>query len=90
MRTLIHFHIHSTNLKSRPVLPPILPSVLPTPCATPVIADPADDVTLERPCVAFEVVSDADSLTFAAVFDAASVALEVVDACLRVVCRRTT
>ena len=45
------------------------------------MAGPADDVTLERPCEAFEVASVAVSLDFAAV----SLAASVVDACRLVV-----
>lgn len=51
----------------------MLPSVLLTPCAAPLIADPPEELTLDRPCEAFEVTSEAVSFDFAAVSFAASV-----------------
>ena len=42
-------------------------------CVAPLTADPADEVTLERPCEAFEVAFEAVSFDFAAVSLAASV-----------------
>lgn len=53
------------------------------PCAAPLRAGPADEVTFERPCEAFEVALEAVSLDFAAVSFAAS----VVEACRLEVCR---
>ena len=43
-------------------------------------AAPPDDVTRVRPCEAFDVISDVDSLAFVAVLDAALAASEVVEA----------
>ena len=60
-----------------------------TPSAAPLIADPADDVTLDKPSEAFEVAFDAASLDFAAVFAAVCEASAVVEACRRAV-RRVT
>ena len=73
-------HSHSTNDTNLPVRPPILPKAWPTPWAAPLIAGPADDVTLESPCEAFDVILDAASLDFVAVLEAASAACEVVEA----------
>lgn len=66
-----------------PVRPPTLPIALLTLCAAPLTAGPADEVTLERPCEAFEVAFEAVSLDFAAV----SLAASVVEACRLVVWR---
>ncbi len=52
-------------------------------CAAPLMAGPADEVTLERPCEAFEVAFEAVSFDFAA----ASLAASVVEACRLVVWR---
>ena len=54
-----------------------------TRCAAPLTAGPADEVTLERPCEAFEVTFEAVSLDLTAVSFAAS----EVEAC-RLVVRR--
>lgn len=54
------------------------------------MAGPADDVTFERPDDAFEVAFEATSLPLSAVFDAAWVASEVVEAWRRAVRRATT
>jgi hypothetical protein len=84
------------NAISFPVRPPIRPNALPTLFAAPVIAGPADDVTLERPSEAFDLYFAAVWEAFEAVCFAASEALEVVDSNRRVVrpvhfdeCRRT-
>lgn len=61
----------------------MLPIALLTPCAAPLTAGPADEVTLERPCEAFEVAFEAVSLDFVAV----SLAASVVEACRLVVWR---
>lgn len=66
-----------------PVRPPMLPIALLALCAAPLTAGPADEVTLERPCEAFEVAFEAVSLDFAAV----SLAASVVEACRLVVWR---
>ncbi len=60
-----------------------------TPSAAPLTADPAEEVTLDKPWEAFEVAFDAASFDFAAVFEAACVASAVVEACRRAV-RRVT
>ena len=60
-----------------------MPIALLTPCAAPLTAGPADEVTLERPCEAFEVAVEAVSLDFAAV----SLAASVVEACRLMVWR---
>lgn len=52
----------------------------PTRCAAPLIAGPAEDVTLDKPSEALEVAFEAVSLALEAVFEAASVAFEVVEA----------
>lgn len=57
---------------SLPVLPPTLLNAFPTPCAAPLIAGPADDVTLDRPCEALDVTEDAVSCALDAAFEAAS------------------
>ena len=44
-------------------------------------AGPADDVTFDSPSGAFEVALDVVSFALEAVFEAASVAFEVVEAC---------
>ncbi len=61
----------------------MLPTALLTLCAAPLTADPADEVTLERPSEAFEVAFEAVSLDFAAV----SLAASMVEACRLVVWR---
>lgn len=66
-----------------PVLPPIFPKAFPRFLAAPEIAGPADEVTRERPSLAFDWKSDAFSDAFAAVSLAASVALVEVDSNLR-------
>lgn len=68
---------------SLPNLPPIRFTELLIPCAAPLRAGPADEVTLDRPREAFDVASEAVSFPFAAVFEAACVASEVVEACRR-------
>lgn len=60
-----------------PVRPPILLIALLALCAAPLIAGPADEVTLERPPEAFEVAFEAVSLVLVAV----SLAASVVEAC---------
>ena len=50
-----------------------MPIALLTPCTAPLTAGPAEEVTLERPCEAFEVAVEAVSLDFATVSLAASV-----------------
>lgn len=69
----------STKPISLPVRPPIRPSAVPTLFAAPVIAGPAEEVTLERPSEAFDLYSAAVCDTFDAVSFAASLALAVVD-----------
>ena len=54
------------------------------------MAGPADEVTLESPDDACDVAFEATSLPFSAVFEAACVASEVVEACRRQVRRATT
>ena len=66
-----------------PVRPPMLPIALLALCAARLTAGPADEVTLERPCEAFEVAFEAVSLDFAAV----SLAASLVEACRLVVWR---
>lgn len=83
-------NLHSTKAISRPVLPPILPNMLLTLDAAALRPEPADDVTLDRPCEALEVAFEADSFTAEAVCDAASVALAVVEAWRRAACRATS
>ena len=63
----------------------MLPIALLTPCAAPLTAGPADDVTLERPCEAFDEAFETASLDFTVV----SLAASVVDACRLVLCRTT-
>lgn len=77
------FDSHCTKDIILPVRPPMLPIALLTPCAAPLTAGPADEVTLERPCEAFEVAFEAVSLDFVAV----SLAASVVEACRLVVWR---
>lgn len=77
------FDLHCTKDIILPVRPPMLPIALLTLCAAPLTAGPADEVTLERPCEAFEVALEAVSLDFAA----ASWAASVVEACRLVVWR---
>ena len=77
------FDLHCTKDIILPVRPPILPIALLTLCAAPLAAGPADEVTFERPCEAFEVALEAVSLDFAAV----SLAASVVEACRLVVWR---
>lgn len=67
------------NEMTLPVRPPIRPNALPTLFAAPLSAGPADEVTLERPSDAFDVVAEAALLTFEAPADAASVTWEVVE-----------
>ena len=62
-----------------PVLPPIRPRALPTPRAAPLIAGPADDVTLERPSDAFDDAVDAAVEAFVAPSAAMFAAVEVVE-----------
>ena len=64
-----------------------MPIALLSLCAAPLTAGPADDVTLERPCEAFEVAFEAVSLDFAAVSAAVSLTASVVEACRLVVWR---
>lgn len=66
-----------------PVLPPTFPKAFPRFLAAPVITGPADEVTRERPSLAFDWKSDAFSDAFEVVSFAASVALEEVDSNLR-------
>ena len=61
-----------------------------TPCAAPLTAGPADEVTLDSPSEAFDDAADAVSFPFAAVFEAAWVASEVVEAWRRAERRATT
>lgn len=49
--------------------------------------DPADEVIRDKPCCAFEAISEVFSFAFEAVLEAASVAFEVVEACRRAVRR---
>ncbi len=81
---------HWTKLIKLPSLPPSLFTVLLTPCDAPPIAEPADDVTLERPDEALDVMFEAVSFPFSAVLETAWVASEVVEACRRAVRRATT
>ena len=53
-------------------------------CDAPLVADSADEVTLDRPCDAFEDASEAESFALAAV----SFATSVVEACRLEVWRR--
>ena len=68
-----------------PVRSPTPPSVPVTPRAAPLRAGPADEVTFERPWVAFVVILETASLDFAFAFVAAS----AVEACRFIVCRKT-
>ena len=77
------------NLIILPVLPPIFPKTLLTRCAAPLNAGPADEVTLDRPCDAFDVTFEAESFALVAVLDTASAAWDVVEACRRAI-RRVT
>ena len=79
------FDSHCTKDITLPVRPPMLPIILLTRCAAPLTAVPADELTLERPCEAFEVTFEAVSLELAA----ASLAASVVEACRLVVWRAT-
>ena len=81
------FYSHSTNDISLPVRPPILPTALLIPCEARLRPEPADVVTLERPCEAFVCTLEAVSFVFAAVFAAVSLAASVVEACRLVVWR---
>lgn len=72
------------SLPARPVTPS---AALLTPSAAPLRAAPPDDVTLDRPCEAFEVVLDTTSFDFAAVLEAACEASAAVEACRRAVRR---
>lgn len=63
-----------------PVRPPILLRAPFTRCAAPLKAGPAEEVTLERPSEAFEVILEAISFDLAAVFEAACTVSEVVEA----------
>lgn len=56
-------------------------------CAAPLSTGPADEVTLERPCEALEVASEAVSLDFVAALEATCAASDVVEACRRVLFR---
>lgn len=56
-------------------------------CVALLIPEPADDVTRDRPSCAFEATSEVFSFAAEAVFEAASVAFEVVEACRRAVRR---
>lgn len=51
------------------------------------IPEPADEVTRDRPCCAFEATSEVFSFACEAVFETASVAFDVVEACRRAVRR---
>ena len=70
-------HSHSTKDISLPVRPPIPPTALPTPWAAPLRVGPADEVTFDKPCEAFEVAFEAVCFDFSAALEAAS----VVEAC---------
>jgi len=50
-------YILSTNAINLPVRPPMRPKAFPTLFAAPLMAGPADDVTLERPSEAFDLYS---------------------------------
>jgi hypothetical protein len=76
-------HLRSIKAITLPVLPPTFPNAFPSPLAAPAIAGPADDVTRERPWVAFDWKSEALCCTFEAVSLVASVALVEVDSNLR-------
>ena len=90
----LHFQIgasrfvyaHSTKDISFPVLPPIFPNCLLSPCAAPLTAGPAEEVTLERPCEAFDCALEAVSFDL----EAALEAIPWVEACLRGVWRPTS
>lgn len=58
-------HLHCTAPINLPVLPPMLPSAPPTLER----ADPADEVTLLKPCEAFDCASEAFSLAALATSD---------------------
>lgn len=66
---------------SLPVRPPIFPRALLTPWPTLPRVDPADEVTRDRPCEAFDVALEAASFDLLAVLEAALAACEVVEAC---------
>ena len=57
---------------SLPVLPPTLLKAFPTPFAAPDIAGPAEDVTRDRPCEAFEVTEEVVSFALEVAFEATS------------------
>ena len=78
-------YAHSTNDMSFPVLPPIFPSCLLIPCAAPLIAGPAEEVTLDRPWEALDCTLEAVSLVLEAALEATS----WVEACLRDLWRPT-
>lgn len=65
---------------SLPVRPPILFRTPFTRCAAPLKAGPAEEVTLERPSEAFEVIFETASFDLAAVFEAACTVSEVFEA----------
>lgn len=50
-------YILSTNAINLPVRPPMRPRTVPTLFAAPLIAGPAEDVTLESPSEAFDLYS---------------------------------
>ena len=52
---------------SLPVLPPIPDKAFPTFDAAPLIAGPAEEVTLERPCEALDCTLDVDCFAFSAI-----------------------
>lgn len=52
-------HIQLTKPINRPVLPPIPPSTFPTVEPTLVMAEPALDVTFDKPSEAFDAASEA-------------------------------
>lgn len=80
---------HRPKAMSLPVRPPTLFRARFTRCAAPLKAGPAEEVTLERPSEAFEVIFEAASFDLAAVFEAASTVSEVVEAYRHVFDRAT-
>lgn len=80
---------HVPKAMSLPVRPPTLLKTTFTLCAAPLKAGPAEEVTLERPSEAFDVIFDAASFDLAAVFEAACAASEVVEVCRKVFDRAT-
>jgi hypothetical protein len=83
------YNSHSTPRINLPIRPVAFAAVLLAVSAALFAADPADEVTLDRPSEALDVTFDAVSFAFEAALEAVSVAFSVVEAYRRVVWRTT-